>query len=411
MTNTIQNSLLKIGIIQEGKNPPDSRTPLPPNLCQQALQLYPNQLKIVVQPSPHRCFTDQEYTQHGIPLQTDLSDCDILLGVKEVPTNLLIPNKKYLFFSHTIKAQPYNRQLLKTILQKNIQLIDYECLKHPNGSRILGFGHFAGIVGAHNGLLDYGKKTNTFTLPPAHTCHNFEEIKQIYTQITLPANLRIVVTGGGRVAKGAIEVLQTLNIKELTPEQFLQNPNTTKPVFTVLQNQHLFKHLNTHTYQKNDFYQNPQNYYSTFEPYTQTANLLLNGIYWHAKIPALFTNAAIQHPLFTLKVIADITCDINGSIPATIRSTHIGDSTFGFDKQTLQETPPYLPHTLDIMAIDNLPNELPRDAATEFGTLLLNHIIPELLNPQSSIIEQATIAKNGTLTPLFSYLQLYANEL
>ncbi|HRK28599.1 MAG TPA: NAD(P)-dependent oxidoreductase [Chitinophagales bacterium] len=398
---------IHLGIIREQKTPPDNRTPLTPQQCQLLQQTFP-QLKITVQPSPHRCFTDEEYAQTGIEVSEYLNHCHILLGVKEPPPPTLLSHKTYLFFSHTIKKQPQNRGLLQTVLQKNIQLIDYECLRYTNGKRIIGFGRFAGIVGAHNGLMAYGNRTGLFTLPPAYRCKDFEEIKQIYSHLSLPP-IRIVLTGAGRVAMGAKETLDLLKVKHLTPQEYLEHHTWNEPVYVHLQNHQLYRHKERHDYERHDFYRHPERYYCHFEPFTRLTDLMINGIYWDPQAPLFFTKTEMKNPHFSIKVIADITCDINGSIPATLRATEIGNPVMGYNPQTEQEDQPYQPHTIDIMSIDNLPNELPRDASDTFGSLLCEHVIPQLLMPHSSIIEHATITQNGSLTTHFNYLHDYVS--
>ncbi|OWY26062.1 alanine dehydrogenase [Sphingobacteriales bacterium UPWRP_1] len=396
-----------IGVLREEKSPPDNRVPLTPLQCTQLQQQYSG-IEVWVQPSENRCYSDAEYRQAGVTLAENLADCHILLGVKEVPPEKLIAGKKYLFFSHTIKKQPYNRQLLQTILQKNVQLIDYECLRYSNGKRIIGFGRFAGIVGAHNGLQAYGIKTGNFTLPAAHACKDFEEIKQVYASLKLPA-MKIVLTGAGRVAWGAKEVLDLLHVEEVNPDDYCAK-SFTGPVFTHLHNHHLYCHKERHDYERHDFYRHPQQYYCPFMPYAQQTDLMINGIYWNPQAPHFFTKPDMQDATFKIKVIADITCDINGSIPATIRATKIGNPVMGYNPVTGQEETPYQKHTIDIMSVDNLPNELPRDASAAFGQALLEHVFPELMQPHSDIINHASITNNGQLTPLYQYLHDYVTQ-
>lgn len=400
---------LKIGVIREGKAHPDSRTPLTPKQCRLLLDTYSNQLNLVVQKSPVRCFSDEEYENEQITLVQEVDDCDILMGVKEVPTQQLIGFKKYLFFSHTIKEQPHNKKLIQALLAKHVQMIDYECLTYANGKRILGFGHFAGVVGAHNGLLAYGKRTGLFDLKPAYLCKDFDEIKQAYTKLQLPA-IKIVLTGNGRVSMGAKEVLDILGIKEVSPNDYLTQ---TYPyaVYTQLLSEHLYRHKHTHTYNRNDFHLHPANYECIFEPYTHVTDLMMNGVYWAADAPVFFTKAQMRQANFKIRTIADISCDVEGSIPATLRATHIGDAVMGYNPLTEQEDEPYQSHVIDIMAVDNLPNELPRDASEQFGNALIQYVIPELLKPNSDIIDRATITQNGVLHGKFTYLENYAQQL
>lgn len=400
---------MKIGIIREGKNPPDARVPLTPMQC--ANLIHQKRLNLVVQTSPIRCYKDEEYSSLDVPVVADVADCDILLGVKEVPINQLIPNKTYLFFSHTIKKQAYNQQLLKNILAKNITLIDYEVLTNEKGQRVIAFGHFAGMVGAYNGLYTYGKRTETFDLKRMYQCHDYEEAAQQFKDLKLPP-IKIVLTGTGRVAGGAVQVLKDMSIPQISPKVFLQK-EFDHAVFTQLDCHHYVQRKNGADFNLHHFFKEPDQYKSIFAPYTKSADLMINGIYWDNKAPAFFTKQEMAAPSFKLKVIADVTCDIApvSSIPSTLRATTIPDPVFGYDPKTTTETSPYQSNVIDMMTIDNLPNELPRDASKAFGEQFISSVLDDLLNPQSNgVTHRGTIAKRGKLTKLFSYLKDYANQ-
>lgn len=398
---------IRIGLIREGKKPLDKRVAFSPEQCRIIQQKF-TQVKILVQPSEHRCFSNEAYENEGIQLQEDLSDCDILMGIKEVPIDELIDNKTYLFFSHTIKKQPYNRKLLQAIIQKNIRLIDYETLVWENGSRVLGFGRFAGIVGAHNGFLAYGKKVKAFDLKPAYQCKDYAEMVGQYQKIELPA-IKIVLCGDGRVGHGCLEMLEKIGISEVTPHEFL-NKNFEYPVYVHLVSEDYYKHKHGIPWDKADFYHNPENYVSSFEPYTKKADLMMNAIFWHEKIPRFFTLDDMKSPDFKIKVIADISCDINGSIPATMKDTKIEDPVFGYHPMAETIVDPYLPNTIDIMAVSNLPCELPVDASISFGEQLIRHVLGHFIYEKpDDMLSKATIAQNGKLTPKFQYLSDYVS--
>lgn len=401
--------MLKVGIIREGKVPPDERAPLSPDQCAKAQALLP--VQIVVQPSAIRCFKDEDYTAQGIALQEDLRDCDILMGVKEVPSDWLIPEKTYLFFSHTIKKQPYNRSLLQAVIAKNIRLIDYEVLTNENGERLVAFGYYAGIVGAHNALWTWGRRTGQFSLPRLYESHDYAAMLRVYQQTALPP-LRIVLTGSGRVASGAAKNLLDMGIAQVSPEEFLTQ-DFSKPVFTQIHAEHYVRHSDPgHPFDKKDYYRHGENYVSAFAPYYRRTDIFINGIFYDKKAPAFFTVTDMQQPDFQIRVVADISCDImpGSSVPCTIRPSKITDPVYGFDPETSLETAPYLPGSVDVMAIDNLPSELPRDASVFFGEQLLQHILPEFARAcQSEVLRRATIAEKGSLTPAFEYLQDYVN--
>jgi saccharopine dehydrogenase (NAD+, L-lysine-forming) len=396
---------MKIGIIREGKQPPDLRTPLVPHQCYELMNNYPD-LTISLQPASFRCFNEDEYERYGVEISEDLSNCNVLLGIKEVPVEELIEGKTYMFFSHTIKKQPHNRNLLREILAKKIRLIDYETLVWENGSRILGFGHFAGIVGTHNGLLTYGKKFGLYELKPAYKCRNYLELKAQYKSIKLPP-IKICLAGDGRVAHGALELLNFLGVREVTKKEFLEK-HYDEPVFVHLRVDDLYMRKDGIAWDKSDFYHNPNLYESRFTPFCKVTDIMINAIFWKQGIPVFFTKEEMKFPGFSIKVIADISCDIDGSVPCTVKSTTIIDPVFGWHSLGEKVVEPFQRHTVDVMAVGNLPCELPLDASTEFGGYLMLHVLPELIDNETGfIIDHATITRDGELTPRYQYLQDY----
>lgn len=397
--------MIKIGIIREEKKNPDARVPLTPAQCKHLLKSY-GDIQIKVQTSPNRCFSDAEYQALGIEVVTSVADCDILMGVKEVPVDQLIPNKTYFFFSHTIKKQPYNKELLQTMIAQHIKMIDYETLTYDDGSRIIGFGFYAGVVGAHNGLLTYGKKHKAYDLKPAHLCTDKKEML-LQSEIKLPP-MKIVVTGSGKVASGILEVLHAWDIVSIEPEDFLEN-DYNYPVYTHLKGHSLYQSKKDGTYHRSEFHLHPELYKCVFNDYTKTADVLMHGIFWNEAIDIMFPKEAIQSEDFRLSVISDITCDPFGSIPINVGASTIADPVYGISKSTGIKMEPFLPaeQTIDIMAVDNLPNELPRDASEHFGEHMLKYIIPELLKESSNMLDRATICKDGALTEKYAYLANY----
>ncbi len=400
MTNTIH-----IGLIREEKIPLDNRVAFTPLQCQWILTHYPN-VQITVQPSPHRCFKDEEYQAAGINMAEDLSHCSILLGIKEVPVNSLLPGKTYLFFSHTKKKQPQNQAMLQNILEKNIRLIDYECLVHEDGQRILGFGFFAGVVGAHNGLLEYGRRTGLFNFKRVHECHDFQELITHYFGVKLPP-MKIVATGSGRVTAGILEVMGLLAIKYIPPEEFMIN-SYAYPVYTQLKAGELYLRKTDKTYSREDFHANPGKYDCKFLPYVTCSDVLMNGIYWDKSIEPLFTWDDLTKDNFRIQVIADITDDQNGSIPCNIEDATIEEPVYGVNRYNRQKTAPYEADSVTMMCVSNLPNELPRDASQFFGDQLMKYVFDELMKGDTTMIERATITREGALTERYAYMEDYA---
>lgn len=401
---------IRLGIIKEGKTPPDKRVPFSPIQCVEIEQRYPH-VKVVVQSSEIRAFKDEEYRELGIEVVTDVSDCEILMGIKEVPISDLIPKKTYLFFSHTTKKQPYNRKLLQEVLNKKIRLVDYEALKDKLNNRLVAFGRFAGIVGAYNGLLTYGKKHNLFSIRKASECFDINDLKIELRKVILPP-IKIILTGGGRVAKGAMETLDSAGIRKVSPKDFLSN-TFNESVYVQLGSADYHVRKQGGLFNREEFHKNPDLYDSTFFQYACVADLLIAGAFWNPNAPVLFTREQMQNPNFKLKVIADVTCDIEGSIPSTKRASTIIDPIYDYDPKTDAVEPPLKnPSLVTVMAVDNLPCELPRSASEEFGRDLIDKILPALvISDKDGVIKRASITKNGKLTETFEYLTDYAYPL
>ena len=402
---------IKIGLIREGKVPPDHRVPLTPSQCKSIQAIYPN-VEMIVQPSPIRAYKDEEYSAEGIRLSEDLSECDIIMGVKEVNVNDLIPSKKFLFFSHTIKKQPYNRDLLRAILDKKIQLIDYEVIKNKQNKRIIGFGRYAGIVGTYNTFRTLGLKKRLYDLKPAFQCKDRKEMEAEMKNIKLPSDLKIVLTGGGRVGHGSREIIDILPIKEVTPEEFLSQ-NFSEPVFTHLEVEDYYARKDGKPFGKAEFYSNPELYKSTFDRFLSKMDVYIPCHFWSDKSPFIITKDDLRREDLRLSIVGDISCDIDGPIACTIRPSKIADPIYGYNPITEKEDDFLKEGVLAVMAVDNLPCELPLDASDDFGNELLKYVLPVLLKEDpDGIIERASETTiDGRLTERFAYLQPYVDGL
>lgn len=400
---------LKLGIIREGKNPPDKRVPFTPLQAEEIEQRFTH-MKVVVQKSSVRCFTDSEYEKLAIEVADNLEHCDVLMGIKEVPVDELIPGKTYLFFSHTIKKQPYNKKLLQEVLKKKIRLIDYETLTDRLGNRLVAFGRFAGIVGAYNGLLTYGKKNNAFTLRRAFDCFDVNDLKLELRKVKLPP-VKIILTGAGRVGKGAMETLDTAGVRKISPHDFLTQTYN-EPVYVQLGSADYHVRKEGGSFNREEFHKNPERYASDFLKFTKVADILMAGAFWNPKAPVLFTREQMQLPDFRIKIIADITCDIGGSIPSTKKASTIAEPIYDYNPVLDSiELPLSNEKFVTVMAVDNLPCELPRSSSEEFGRDLIDKILPLFLNDDpDTILQRATIAKGGELTDTFMYLSDYVAD-
>jgi alanine dehydrogenase len=397
--------MLTIGLIKEGKVPHDNRVPLTPAQCKW-LQKNFSEIRIIAESAQHRCFSDLEYIHAGIDVKEDLSECDVLMGIKEVPIENLIEHKTYLFFSHTKKKQPFNRSLFHAMMQKKITLIDYECLEHDDGQRIIGFGFFAGIVGAHNGMMCYGKRTASFNLSRVYEVKDYRDLIHTYFGVKLP-NIRIVITGSGRVAHGVIEIMNLMGVTEVEPDEYLER-KFSYPVYVQLKGHDLYTHEKLKTYKREHFHEHPEEYRSRFLPYLRCTDILMNGIYWDKNMPRLFEKEDMDE-YFTIQTISDITDDIGGSVPVNLGDMAIENLVYGVNKKTFEKTIPYLPESIDVIAVGNLPNELPRDASRYFGEQLIKFVLDDLRQGGSELLTKATMLKNGQLTKAFEYLSDYAS--
>lgn len=398
---------IRIGIIREGKVPPDMRVPMTPKQCKLLETRYPN-VEVIVQPSPVRAYKDEDYLREGIKMSEDLSSCDIILGVKEVNIEDLIPGKKFMFFSHTIKKQPYNRDLLKAIIENKIQLIDYEVLKDRSNKRIIGFGRYAGIVGCYNGLRAYGIKKGTYQLKKASDCVDRKEVEQELKKVVLTDNTKFVLTGFGRVGHGAREILDLLPLTEVTPEEYLSK-EFNHPVFTHLDVEDYYARRDGGEFLKGEFYSSPQDFKCTFNRYLPESDMYIACHYWSDKADYIITRDDLKSEDVRLSVVADISCDIDCAVACTIKPSKISDPIYGYNPVTESEDDYMKDGVITVMAVDNLPCELPLDASEDFGNELLKEVFPVLLGEDEfDIIGRASeTTLDGKLSDHFAYLEDY----
>ena len=396
-----------LGLIKEGKVPSDNRVALTPKQCKWLLEQHPD-WDILVESSATRCYKDIEYQREGIKVVEDISSADILLGIKEVPKTQLISNKTYLFFSHTKKAQSFNQALFHTMMDKQITLIDYECLEHEDGQRLIGFGFFAGIVGAHNGIMAYGNRTKEFTLGRVKDVKDYMELIHTYFGLKLPP-IKIAVTGSGRVAHGILEIMNLMDVQQVEPDEF-KTRTYPYPVYVHLKGKDLYKRKDNGSYERNDFHNHPENYECLFKEYLPHAKILMNGVYWEKGIPPLFTLEELKDENSVLTTIADITDDAFGSVPCNLGDASSDDPIYGVQLDSCEKCNPYNYNCVDIMAVGNLPNELPRDASRFFGEQLIKYVLGDLVKGGNPIIEKATMLNKGKLTDYYNYLAEYAQH-
>lgn len=401
---------MKFAIIKERKNPPDRRVVFSPSKLVEAKAKFP-EAEFKVESSDIRVFPDEAYLEKGFEVTEDVSDCYVMLGVKEVPINALVPNKKYFFFSHTIKKQPYNRKLLQAILEKNIELYDHETIVNNKGFRLIGFGRYAGIVGVYNGFRAWGLKYDTWDLPKAGPLPNQVALIDELHKINVP-NIKILLTGSGKVANGAQEMLDAMRIASVSVEDYLNN-SFNHPVYCKIDVLDYNKRIDgTEASDVFDFFNHPEKYESNFMRFAKVTNFYIAGHFYGDGAPYLYTRNDVKSTDFNIKVVADISCDVDGPVPTTLRASTIADPIYGYDPETESEIDFKNDKAITVMAVDNLPCELPQDASEGFGQMFLEHVIPAFFdNDKDGILKRAQITKNGKLTSGFSYLQTYVDGL
>lgn len=403
----------RIGILRETKIPTDNRVPITPAQCKKLLSVYPG-LEIYVQPSCLRVFPDKEYIEAGAVLTEDMSSCDCLFGVKEVSIKSLIPDKHYFFFAHIGKEQPYNQNLCRAMIEKNITLTDYEYLT-KEGKRLVSFSFWAGVMGVYNSLRLYGLRNALFVLPAPDKKFSVADILNLGRpaieglKCCVNQHIRILVTGNGRASAGAQFILNELGVREVPVNEFLTGYEATidSPIFTVASTSDLVRRKDGTKYNREHFKMHPDQYCSAFGKFSNKATIFIPCHFWAPGQPKYFTGNMFLSS--RIDVVGDVTCDILGSVETTVRpSTH--DAPFyGIDRITGKEMDARAYRTIGVMAVDTLPNAIPVEASTDFGEKLMEHVFPALMsNDVDSVIERATLISRGELTAPFSYLKHFA---
>lgn len=399
---------MKIGIIKETKTPVDNRVALTPSQVAELNKKYPNH-RIIVESSDVRAFTDDEYRHCGVEVVDDLSDCDILFGIKEAKIESLIPNKHYVFFGHIAKMQAYNRPLIQAMMEKRLTFSDYEYLVDDNNQRVCAFGWWAGVVGVYYTLRGYGLKTKTYSLPKPDITFTLDELLNNLSNVELPA-VKILVTGNGRVSHGAQYVLNHIKAKQLSEREFLTSNQVDSISFAVAGAESLVKSNNNEPFDSLDFRSNPKNYHSDFMRWAKATDILICAHFWAADAPVYLSAEDLKNPDLRIRMIGDVTCDIMGSIQSTLRSSTHAAPYYDYNPVTEKEEAAFSSsHNISVMAVDTCPNALPKDTSKYFGDMLTEHVFTPLLEGRdSAVIERSTIVRDGELTERFSYLKAFS---
>lgn len=436
---------LTIGIRGEDKNEWERRAPLTPDHVRELRAT--GEIDFVVEPSARRAFEAEAYREAGARIETDLGACDLVLGVKEIPPDRILANRPHLFFSHVVKRQEHNRPLLRALLDRGATLVDYERIVDARGRRLIFFGRHAGHAGMIDTLWALGQRlaaegatTPLERLRPAHRYASLEQalagIAAVGEEIRrggLGATMRPVVfgfTGSGNVTHGALEVFDRLPTAELSPEEveeLSEDRSRLRNVFyrCVFERAHRMRRRSDGGFDAAESTARPELYESAFEPYLRHLTGLVHGAYWEAPQPPLVSRAMLER-LFSgddppkLRVIGDISCDIEGGIEATVRATTSGDPVYVFDPESGAATSGVAGRGVVIMAVDNLPCELPREASQHFGDSLARFVGAlarcDWSRPFETIdlppaIRRAVVCHRGLLTPEFRYLAEWVGEV
>lgn len=401
-----------IGLIKETKIPEDNRVALSPAQVAKLNQEFPDS-EIIVQSSDIRAFSDDEYRKAGVRVVGDMSECDVLFGIKEAKIDTLIPNKHYFFFAHIAKMQEYNRPLLQAMLAKNLTFSDYEYLVDENGERVCAFGWWAGVVGVYYTLRGFGLKIGRNALPKPDRKFTLSQMRTILATAQLP-NVKILITGNGRVAQGATYVMRECRAMELTYEQFMSDePVNTLSFYRASVNE-LVKRKDGKPFDRKDFRNNPEKYESDFIKFAKQTDIYIPCHFWDPKAPVYLEQGDFQKYNLPIKMIGDITCDICGGIKSTIRPATHAEPYYDFNPVTFKEELPFSSQeNITVMAVDTCPNALAIDASEYFGDMLTEYVFKPLLRGEgdlSDVIRKATIVRDGKLTENFSYLKVFAES-
>lgn len=401
---------MKIGIIKETKTPVDNRVALAPKQVAKLQKDFPNS-EFYVQSSNIRAYSDNEYRSLGIKVVDNVDDCDVLFGIKEATIESLIPNKHYFFFGHIAKMQEYNRPLIQDMIKKNITFSDYEYLVDDNNARVCAFGWWAGVVGVYYTLRGYGLRTGKYNLPKPDLKFTLEELLKTLNEIELPA-IKVLVTGAGRVSQGAQYVLENINARKMSREEYLNTDDVKKLTYCAVDVDGLVKRKDGKEFSFGDFTKNPQEYESDFMKWAKTSDLFISAHFWAPEAPVYLSEEDLKNSEMRIKMIGDVTCDIMGSIKSTVRPSTHAEPYYDYNPHTQKEEPAFSSYNnITVMAVDTCPNALALDTSAYFGDMLMRHVFePILKNEESMVISRSTILKDGKLTERFAYLKDFAES-
>lgn len=401
---------MKIGLVRETKNPVDNRVALSPKQVAKLNKMYP-QSEIIVQSSNIRAYSDDDYRKLGIKVVDDLKDCDVLFGIKEAKIDTILPCKHYFFFGHIAKMQAYNKPLLLAFMNKKVTFSDYEYLVDSENERLCAFGWWAGVVGLYYTLQGYGYRTKSYNLPKPDLKFTLKDLKEALCKIELP-NIKLLITGNGRVSQGAQYILKEIGATELTEENFLNDSDPVEFSYYVAKAENLLVRKDGNHYVKDDFKAHPDKYKSNFMKYGKFADVLLSCHFWDPKAPVYLNKADLKSQELRIKFIGDVTCDIQGSIKSTIRASTHSNPFYDYNPISEKEEIAFSSlKNISVMAVDTCPNALALDASNYFGEMLISNVfIPLLENTykNNKVINGATILVDGQLTEPFSYLTEFA---
>ena len=403
---------MKIGLLKETKFPTDNRVALTPKQARYLMDKYPD-CEIVVESCDTRAYSDDQYVDEGIKVVTSLHDCDVLFGIKEVKIDSLIPNKHYFFFGHFAKQQPYNRPLLRAMMAKGITFSDYEYLVDDTNQRVCAFGWWAGIVGVYYTLRGYLLRKGDMSLPKPDKSFTMNQMFELLQSVRFDS-VKILISGYGRVSRGAQHTMHEIGARLLTEDEFLSDEKFEGLSYFVADFDRLVCPKSDQApFDEKTFFAHPEEFESNFMKYGCKADVYLSCHFWDPLAPVYLSAEDLRNPDLHLQVIGDITCDIQGSIKSTLRSSNHDEPYFDYNPDTEKEEPPFSsPNNITVMAVDTCPNALAIDSSDYFGERLIECVFNDWLatGAPNDIVRRSTILQNGGLTERFSYLTHFASQ-
>lgn len=430
-----------LGIRREDKNSWEQRVPLTPQHVSELKSKYG--VETFIQPSRIRVFSETDYRKAGAHVQDSLAQSSVVFAVKEIPDEFFEQGKTYVFFSHTIKGQKHNMPMLRKMMELGCTLIDYERIVDEKGRRLVFFGRFAGLAGMVDSLWTFGQRVRWEQIDSPFTevkqAIHYKDLKDIQNHLSaigkkiqtagLPRELTPLIigfAGYGNVSVGAQEILNVFPVQEIQPEQIAsvqKNPSNKVIYKVVFKEEHMVEpRMSGKPFDLQEYFCHPENFQPAFERYVPSLSILMNCIFWNVQYPRLLTkeflkSSVLKKESLRLRVIGDISADVNGAIEFTEKTTSPDAPVFVYNPVTDSIIDGFKGDGVVVMAVDNLPCELPRESSEWFSETLLR-FVPSIMKADFTVsdfdalalppeIKNAVILYQGKLTPAYRYINKF----